>query len=95
MKLSVRNKRLLLSRVQDSQNESDDSKWDFVLPDSVKLSSLQNSVYVVTGVSPDVTLDVSIGNKIIVEGNMVEETTVNDVKFLTVLQNHVIGIVEE
>lgn len=95
MKLSVRNKRLLLSRVEDSQDQSDDSKWDFVLPDSVKLSSLQNSVYVVTGVSPDVTLDVSVGNKIIVEGNMVEETSVNDEKFLTVLQNHVIGIVEE
>ena len=94
MKLSVRNKRLLLSRVEN-KSEQDDSKWDFVLPDSVKLSSLQNSMYEIIGISPYVTLDVSVGNKIVVEGNMVEETTVNDEKFLTVLQNHVLGIIEE
>lgn len=94
MKLSVRNKRLLLSRVEN-KSEQEDSKWDFVLPDSVKLSSLQNSMYEIIGISPDVTLDVSVGNKIVVEGNMVEETTVNDEKFLTVLQNHVLGIIEE
>jgi hypothetical protein len=92
MKLEARNKRLVLELVKEEKQE--DSNTEFVLL-SKKLTKPDNDVYRVVDYSDDCTVSVHIGARVIVEGNMVEESKVGDSTFLTCKENFVIGLIKE
>jgi len=92
MKLEARNKRLVLERLK---TEEEQPQSGFILPDKPKKNRTDNEVLRVLDYSNDCTVSVHIGALVLVEGNMVEESRVGDVSFLTCKENFVIGIVKE
>ena len=90
MKLQPRNKRLVLEAVKVSEQES--SLNDFA---GLAKKRPDNFLYRVIDKSNDCTVSVHTGDLILVEGNMVEETKVGEVTFLTCKENFVIGLIKE
>lgn len=92
MKLEARNKRLVVERVK---NEEEQSQSGFILPDKLKKIRADNEVFRVLDYSDDCTVSVHIGALVLIEGNMVEESRVGDLTFLTCKENFVIGLIKE
>lgn len=92
MKLEARNKRLVVERLKKEQSESESA---FVLPNNLKKLRPDNEVFRVLDYSDDCTVSVHIGALVLIEGNMVEESRVGDVTFLTCKENFVIGLIKE
>ena len=90
MKLEARNKRLVLERVK---NEEEQTQSAFVLPDKLKKIRTDNEVFRVLDYSDDCTVSVHIGALVLIEGDMVEESRVGDLNFLTCKENFVIGLI--
>jgi hypothetical protein len=92
MKLEARNKRLVLELVKEEKQE--ETNTEFLLL-SKKVARADNDVYRVLDYSDDCTVSVHIGARVIVEGNMVEESKVGDTTFLTCKENFVIGLLKD
>ena len=94
MKLSPRNKRIVVDKIiSDKEIEADPYLASFVLESKVKKNITE--VYVVLDVASDCTLEVSAGDMIVVESNMVEESKGTNFQFLTVKENFVVGVLRE
>jgi co-chaperonin GroES (HSP10) len=93
MKLEPRNRRLILERLK--LEEEDHPQYAFIVPDKMKKSRADNEIFRVLDYSNDCIVSVSIGALVLIEGNMVEESHVGDVSFLSCKENFVIGIVKE
>ena len=92
MKLEARNKRLVLERVKSEEQQTESA---FVLPTNLKKARPDNEVFRVLDYSDDCTVSVHLGALVLIEGNMVEESRVGDVEFLTCKENFVIGLLKE
>ena len=92
-KLEPRNRRLVIELLK--KEESHDNQSGFILPDKVKKASLGNEIYVVLDCSSDCATSIKSGAHVLIEGNMVEETKVEEQTFLTVKENFVIGILRD
>ena len=92
MKLEARNKRLVLERLKKEEAETESV---FVLPTNLKKARPDNEVFRVLDYSDDCTVSVHLGALVLIEGNMVEESRVGDVEFLTCKENFVIGLLKE
>jgi hypothetical protein len=90
MKLEPRNKRLVLELVKSEQQES-------VMSEFAGLSKKRpdNFLYKVIERSDDCTISVHTGNLVVIEGNMVEESKVGEVTFLTCKENFVVGLIKD
>ena len=89
MKLEPRNKRLVLEAVKSSSTESSN---EFV---GLAKKKLDNIAYRVLHRSDDCTISVHSGDIVLVEGNMVEESRVGELTFLTCKENFVIGLLKD
>jgi co-chaperonin GroES (HSP10) len=92
MKLEARNKRLVLERVKSEEEQTESA---FVLPDKLKKLRADNEVFRVLDYSDDCTVSVHVGAMVLIEGNMVEESRVGDITFLTCKENFVIGLLKD
>lgn len=90
MKLEPRNKRLVLEAVKVSEQES--SLNDFA---GLAKKRPDNFLYRIIDKSNDCTVSVHKGDLVLVEGNMVEETKVGEITFLTCKENFIIGLIKE
>ena len=92
MKLEARNKRLVLERVKSEEEQIESA---FVLPTNLKKARPDNEVFRVLDYSDDCTVSVHVGAMVLIEGNMVEESRVRDITFLTCKENFVIGLLKD
>jgi len=92
MKLEARNKRLVLERVKSEEEQIESA---FVLPTNLKKARPDNEVFRVLDYSDDCTVSVHVGAMVLIEGNMVEESRVGDITFLTCKENFVIGLLKD
>lgn len=92
MQLEVRNKRLLLEKIEDKKQEQDSA---FFLSDKLKKVKTENEVFRVLGRAEDCTISISIGSLVLIEGNMIEESKVGEITFLTCKENFIIGVIKE
>lgn len=94
MKISPRNKRIVVEKViSEQEKESDSYLSSFML--EAKAKKQLTEAYVVVDTSSDCTIQVYPGDMIIVEGNMVEESRGSNFSFLTVKENFVVGVLKE
>lgn len=94
MRLSPRNKRVIVERVvSEEQKESDTYLSSFML--EAKAKKQFSDIYTVIDVADDCTIGVRTGDMILVEGNMVEESKTPNFTFLSVKENFVIGVLKE
>jgi co-chaperonin GroES (HSP10) len=92
MRLEARNKRLVLEKLSADSNEESSG---FIMPANMKKSRPLNEMYRVVDLSNDCSVSVGVGDIVLVEGNMVEETHIADDTFLTCKENFVIGVLQE
>ena len=90
MKLQPRNKHLLLEVVK---NESKEEKVSEFFGASAKKPD--NLTYRVLDKSDDYTVSVYVGQLVVVEGNMVHESKVGELTFLTCKENFIIGVLKD
>ena len=92
MKLSPRNRRLLVEKVLFEEDQEKKVEG-FVtgIPNETR-QKLHNLVFRVVEVSPKVELDVNVGDLILIEKGMADSDMVNGVEHITVLENYVKGV---
>lgn len=94
MRLSPRNKRLIVEKVvSDEQKESEAYLSSFML--EAKAKKQFSDIYSVVDVAEDCAIGVRVGDLILVEGNMVEESKTPNFTFLSVKENFIIGVLKE
>jgi len=91
MKLEPRNKHLLLELVKNETKEEKVNEF-FVASNTKKPDNL---AYRVIDKSDDCTISVHVGQLVVVEGNMVHESKVGELSFLTCKENFVIGVLKD
>jgi len=89
MKLEPRNKRLVLEVVK----KEEEKKEELFFAGSTKRPD--NVAYRVLDKANDCVLSVSVGQIVLVEGNMVEEAKFGENTFLTCKENFVIGLLRD
>jgi hypothetical protein len=96
MKFLPRNRRLLLHKVgtEETQKEQKDVLSGFALPEGVDPRRKGTEIYKVLDKSPDVTLDVSVGDFIVVEESMVNKRVYGDIVYYHIVENYVEGVLE-
>lgn len=94
MRLSPRNKRVIVEKiVSEEQKESEAYLSSFML--EAKAKKQFSDIYNVVDVAEDCTVGVCVGDMILVEGNMVEESKTPNFTFLSVKENFIIGVLKE
>lgn len=94
MKVSPRNKRIVVEKIlSEQEKEADTYLSSFLL--EAKAKKQLTETYVVVDTATDCTIQVYPGDMIIVEGNMVEESKGANFSFLTVKENFVVGVLKE
>jgi len=95
MKLSPRNRYLLIEPVEEQQEVEEEKSFSGVLlPDDYKPQKPPYMAAKVREVSPNCTIMVSKADFIVVQRSMVEEIEVKGEVFHTILENHVFGVLE-
>jgi len=90
MKLEPRNKHLLLEVVKNDLKEEKIN--EFFGASSKKPDNL---IYCVVDRSDDCTISLHVGQLVVIEGNMVHESKVGELTFLTCKENFVIGVLKD
>ena len=95
MKLSPKNRFILVSEVDDT--EQDTVQPTVLLPEGYSIKSSPYGVYKIQQLSEDctiVSLD-DVGKLVMVNDSMVETASLAQGDFLLVLENHVYGVLDE
>ena len=89
MRISPRNRHIVVEKVDDKQEESESH---VLLPASYKKADAPYAVVKVLEVSPTCVINVSRGDKIVVENCMIQKIDICEDEFYLVLENYVYGI---
>ena len=90
MYLEPKNRHLLIHPVSEEKKD-----MSFVLPDDYKTPESRHIVCDILGVSVDCNIDVSIGDRIVVERSMLQEIKALGETNYLVLENYVYGRLQD
>tara|TARA_Y100000310_G_C20589954_1_gene767465 strand:- start:1027 stop:1332 length:306 start_codon:yes stop_codon:yes gene_type:complete len=90
MRISPRNRHIVVEIIDD--NTQEESKSNVLLPDSYKREEKPYAIVKVLESSPTCTINISKGDKIIVENSMVQKIEIGENEFYLVLENYVYGV---
>ena len=85
------NRHVWLFPVQDEEPEKK-NKTTILVPDDYKIVESPYKVYKVSGVANDCTVDIFLGDSVLVENSMVNEIDLNGDKIFLVLENYIYGV---
>jgi len=91
MKISPRNRHIVVEKIVDSAQE--EPKTNVLLPESYKKEEKSYIIVRVAEISPTCTVNVSRGDKIVVENSMIQKFEIGEGEFYLVLENYVYGVI--
>jgi co-chaperonin GroES (HSP10) len=89
MRISPRNRHIVVEKVDDKQEESESN---VLLPASYKMPDAPYAIVKVIEISPTCVINVSKGDKIVVENSMIQKIDICEDEFYLVLENYVCGV---
>ena len=89
MRISPRNRHIVVQMIDDEQEEPESN---VLLPASYKKEEKLYTVAKVAEISPTCTVNVSKGDKIIVQSSMIQKIDICEDEFYLVLENYVYGV---
>jgi len=95
MKFLPRNRRLLLERVSQQEKQEQNPLEGFALPEGVQPVKHGTQIYKVLAVSPDCSIDIEVGNFVVVEEAMVNVRQIGDLSYTHVQENYVEGVLKD
>ena len=79
----------------DYKSKKEEPASDILLPDDYKAPEEKHIVVGVLSVSKDVSFHCKKGDKIVIDRKMLEELSIEHSNYYTILENYVIGVMEE
>tara|TARA_Y100000034_G_scaffold122819_1_gene168755 strand:- start:3137 stop:3418 length:282 start_codon:yes stop_codon:yes gene_type:complete len=89
MKISPRNRHIVINKIDNVQEKPESN---VLLPESYKLEDVSYAVVKVIEISPTCTINVSKGDKIVVENSMIQKIDICEGEFYLILENYVYGV---
>ena len=91
MKFNPRNRHILIEPIVEKKKE--EKKTSILLPEDYQEKPKPYAVAKVLEVAPSCKINLSKGDKVVVENSMVQKIDVDDSEFYLLLENYVFGVV--